>query len=103
MTSGIQVTGKTTPEAAEILTPEALAFVADLAREFEHTRRTLMQARAARQEEIDAGGNGGNELRNWLSAAALAGDSRARVLCYRPEPCWFLGVTALEWPVGPAL
>ena len=55
------------------------------------------------QEKIDAGGNGGNELRNWLSAAALAGDSRARVLCYRPEPCWFLGVTALEWPVGPAL
>lgn len=55
------------------------------------------------QEQIDAGGNGGNELRNWLSAAAMAGDTKAKLLCYRPEPKWFLGVTALEWPVGPAL
>lgn len=55
------------------------------------------------QEQIDAGGNGGNELRNWLSAAAMAGDTKAKVLCYRVEPKWFLGVTALEWPVGPAL
>ncbi len=55
MGRGIQVLGKVTPEFAEILTPEALAFVADLAREFEPTRRQLMKARAARQAEIDAG------------------------------------------------
>ena len=55
------------------------------------------------QAEIDAGGNGGNEIRSWLAAAALAGGTPAEVLLYRPEPVWFLGVTALEWPVGPAL
>jgi hypothetical protein len=55
------------------------------------------------QKEIDAGGNGGNEIRAWLSAAALAGGTPADLLMYRPEPLWFLGVTALEWKVGPAL
>ncbi|MBI4338589.1 MAG: malate synthase A [Chloroflexi bacterium] len=55
MSSGIQVLGKVTSEVAGILTAEALAFVAGLAREFEPTRRSLLQARAARQAEIDAG------------------------------------------------
>ena len=55
MGHGIHVLGKVTPEFAEILTPEALAFVADLAREFEPTRRQLMEARAVRQAAIDAG------------------------------------------------
>jgi len=55
------------------------------------------------QKEIDAGGNGGNEIRTWLSAAALAGGTPADLLLYRPEPLWFLGVTALEWRVGPPL
>ena len=55
MKSGIQVLGRVTPEFAEVLTPEALDFVADLAREFEPTRRALMQARVVRQAEIDSG------------------------------------------------
>jgi malate synthase len=38
-----------------ILTPEALAFVARLARAFETRRRERLQARAARQAELDAG------------------------------------------------
>ncbi len=39
----------------EILTPEALGFVARLAHAFEARRRERLQARAARQEELNAG------------------------------------------------
>ena len=65
MEFNIQVLGKVTPRDADILTPDALAFVADLAREFEPTRRALIGARATRQEEIDAG-----QVPNFLSATA---------------------------------
>jgi malate synthase len=41
--------------AAEILTPEALAFVASLQREFGAERSRLLAARAERQAELDAG------------------------------------------------
>ncbi len=44
------------PEAAEhVLTPEALAFVADLQRRFGRERVGLLQARVERQAELDAG------------------------------------------------
>jgi malate synthase len=52
---GVEVKGKGTPEFAEILTPEALNFVAKLEREFGKTRRKLLQQRIERQAEIDAG------------------------------------------------
>ena len=55
MEPGVQVLGEVTPEFAQILTPEALAFVANLAREFEPARRARMKARAARQSDIDLG------------------------------------------------
>jgi malate synthase len=55
MGTGVLLLGKVTPEGAEILTPDALAFLGELAREFEASRRSLLQARAARQEEIDRG------------------------------------------------
>jgi malate synthase len=51
----IQITGAITPEFAEILTPEALNFVATLARPFTGRREELLQRRAQRQAEIDAG------------------------------------------------
>ena len=54
-------------------------------------------------EGILEGGNGGNEIRNWISAAAAAGDTPADLLIYEAEPMWFLGVTVLSWPVGPTL
>ena len=44
-----------TPEFAQILTPEALAFIAALHRQFETRRRELLARRAARQKEFDAG------------------------------------------------
>ena len=53
--AGIEVLGKVTPEYAQILTPEALDFVAKIARKFEPRRKELMAARVARQAELDAG------------------------------------------------
>jgi malate synthase len=53
--AGIEITGQITPAFAEILTPEALAFVAKLHRAFEPRRQELLAKRAARQKEFDAG------------------------------------------------
>jgi hypothetical protein len=53
------------------------------------------------QAEIDAGGNGGHEIRNWLAAAAVAGNTKADCRVYQPEPLWYIGATILEWPIGP--
>src|SRR3954466_5100566 len=51
----IQVSGRVTAEFAQILTPEALEFVAALHREFESRRQELLARRVARQKEFDAG------------------------------------------------
>ena len=55
MTPEVQVLGEIPQECEEILTPPALDFVAALAREFEPTRQSLMEARSQRQAGIDAG------------------------------------------------
>ena len=52
---GIELRGRVTAEYAEILTPEALRFLAKMARQFEATRRELLERRVARYEEIKAG------------------------------------------------
>lgn len=52
---GITLSDAATPGSATILTPEALAFVAGLSRQFEPRRRELMQRRALRQTAFDAG------------------------------------------------
>ncbi len=52
---GVEIRAATPGEYAAILTPQALAFVAKLARKFEGRRRELMAARAHRQAEFDAG------------------------------------------------
>ncbi|MCA8831317.1 malate synthase A [Hymenobacter pini] len=51
----VKVLGSFSPEYAEILTPSALAFVAELHRRFDATRRALLQRRAERQREFEAG------------------------------------------------
>lgn len=51
----IQITGPVTQEFAEILTPEAMNFVATLARAFTDRREELLRRRAQRQAEINAG------------------------------------------------
>jgi malate synthase len=53
--AGIEVVGPITPAFAEIVTPEALAFVATLGRTFAATRAALLQKRAERQAAIVAG------------------------------------------------
>ncbi|MCB0163065.1 MAG: malate synthase A [Anaerolineae bacterium] len=52
---GVQILGQVTPEYAEILTPDALALVAKLHRNFNSRRAELLARRAARQADIDAG------------------------------------------------
>jgi len=52
---GVSISGRVTPEFAQILTPEALAFVAKLHRAFEPRRQQLLARRAARQKEFDRG------------------------------------------------
>ena len=52
---GVQIKGRITAAYAEILTPEAISFVAKLARQFEGTRQELLALRTQRQAEWDAG------------------------------------------------
>lgn len=51
----IEIRGEITPEFAQILTPEALTFIATLQRAFNDRRLELLERRAARQKEIDGG------------------------------------------------
>jgi malate synthase len=52
---GVEVSGRVTPEYAEILTPEAMAFAVKLQRAFGARRDALLAARATRQADFDAG------------------------------------------------
>jgi malate synthase len=51
----LEVVAPPVPGADEILTPDALAFVADLQRRFGRERVSLLEARVDRQAELDAG------------------------------------------------
>ena len=53
--SGMNVTGPFEPEYADILTPAALGFLAKLHRKFDARRIELIERRALRQKELDAG------------------------------------------------
>src|SRR5437660_3184465 len=52
---GVQILGEMTPAYSEILTPEAIRFLAKLAQRFEPTRQERLAARVKKQAEIDAG------------------------------------------------
>jgi malate synthase len=52
---GIEITGQITPEFAEILSPDALAFAARLQRAFGARRTELLARRVARQVQFDGG------------------------------------------------
>ena len=54
---GVEITGPMKDRYDEILTTEALEFLADLHRRFEPRRQELLAARKRRQEEISAGAN----------------------------------------------
>ena len=53
--AGMQINATIEPGFETILTPEALAFVADLHRAFEPRRQELLAARVARAQRFDAG------------------------------------------------
>src|SRR5467141_66187 len=61
--AGLQITAEITPPFAEILTPDALAFVAKLQREFGARRNEALRARQDRQFRFDGG-----ELPDFLPA-----------------------------------
>ncbi|MEK4484169.1 malate synthase A [Psychrobacillus sp. FSL H8-0484] len=52
----IEIVGKDVKGSREILTPEALEFVASLHHLFDHRRKELLVARQVRQEKLDNGG-----------------------------------------------
>ncbi len=52
---GIEILGEMRPEFLEVLTPDAIAFLAKLARNFTTRRDELLAKRIERQAEIDAG------------------------------------------------
>jgi malate synthase len=64
-TAGVEVTHPGTPHAGDVLTPEALDFVADLHRSFNPRRLELLAAREERQKRFDAG-----ELPDFLPETA---------------------------------
>src|ERR1044072_4157940 len=53
--SGGEVLGEITPAFSEILTPEALAFVATLERQFGSRRKQCLEHRQQRQKRLDQG------------------------------------------------
>jgi len=53
--SGVAINAPVTPEYAQILTADAVAFVTNLHRTFEPRRQELLAARRVRQEAFDAG------------------------------------------------
>ena len=52
---GVEIRAPITPEYAEVLTPDALRFVAKLERAFRETRAALLRRRADRQAALDGG------------------------------------------------
>ena len=72
--AGVIVRGPIEPRFAEILTPEALAFVASLHRKFDARRIELLQARSERQKRLSAG-----ELPDFLAETRSVRDSNWKV------------------------
>lgn len=52
---GVEIAAPVTEELGEVITPEALRFIASLAREFDDKRLELLSKRADRQRDLDAG------------------------------------------------
>lgn len=53
--AGVRVLGPETPRSRDVLTPEALDFLAELHRRFDGRRRELLEARRERQARFEAG------------------------------------------------
>src|SRR5450759_3109662 len=84
--AGINISSTITPEQSGILTPEALVFIAELARKFGPVRLSLLEGRVKRQAELDAGklpdflaGTAAVRNGDWTIAAVPAELSDRRV------------------------
>ncbi len=75
--AGVEIVGPISPAVTDVLTPDALAFVATLHRQFNDRRLERLQARRERQKRFDAG-----EIPGFLPETA--------------------SVRAAEWKVAPA-
>jgi len=78
LTSGVTILGDVNAEYAEILTPQALAFVARLHRQFETRRQELLGRRASRQKDFD-----GSKLPDFLPDTKAIRDSEWTIA---PQP-----------------
>jgi len=78
--SGVEIAGPSGSRYEEILTPEALDLIAVLHRELGQRRSELLQARAARQQELSAGAN----LDFLTSTEAIRSDTSWRVAQLAP-------------------
>src|SRR6266404_6243655 len=72
---GVEVLGAVTGDQAEILSPEALEFCAELHREFNPRRLVLLRQRKLRQEAIDRG-----EMPNFLPETRAVREGNWQVL-----------------------
>src|ERR671914_2643047 len=75
---GVEIRGPVEGRAADILSDEALAFVAGLQREFDPVRKSLLGKRAERQAEFDAGARP-----DFLESTAAVRDGDWKIA---PEP-----------------
>ncbi|HEY8694325.1 MAG TPA: hypothetical protein VIR57_16480 [Chloroflexota bacterium] len=50
-----------------------------------------------RPEEIQAAGNGAEEIRNWIAAMGCAGGRPAEWLMYASVPAWLIGMGAVDF------
>src|SRR2546422_11271865 len=75
----VEVVGPAVPGTDQVLTPDALAFLAALHHEFEPRRQGVLEARRTRQEAVDGG-----------AALGLRSDTEA----VRLDPSWRVGGAA---------
>ena len=78
MAAGIEVTGPTHERFDEILTPEALDFLASLHREFDARRRELLAARSAATRSSRPAGRWTSSRRPRTSATTTGGSPTRR-------------------------
>lgn len=57
-------------------------------------------ARRSTQWVAENGGNGGQEIRNWLAVGATASDSKAELLSYEAVVPWLTGIAMMEWKLS---
>jgi len=68
--AGVVLTSQILPQHENILTPPAIEFITTLARRFEATRKSLLQARLLRQQQLNQG-----TMPNFLDATAHVRES----------------------------